>query len=167
MLSEKLRDELNKQLNREIYSAYLYMAMAAYCDAQSLQGFAAWLQAQAAEELGHAMKFYNYMSDRGAKVELEAVPKPPTEYESPLRVFEETLKHERFITDSINKLYDLALKENDYATQTFLHWFITEQVEEEKSVGQILDTLKLIGDKGQALIMLDRELGRRGQTQQQ
>ncbi len=166
MLSDKLKEELNKQLNREIYSAYLYMSMAAYSDANGLPGFSAWFQAQAAEELSHAMKFYNYMSDRGVRVVLEAVPKPTTDYESPTQVFEETLKHEQYITENINKLYELAVQENDYATQTFLHWFITEQVEEEKSVNQVLDTLRLIGDKGHGLVMLDRELGKRGQPTQ-
>jgi ferritin len=162
MLSEKLSRAINAQINHELYSGYLYLSMAAYFDGESLPGFAHWMRAQAAEEQEHALKFYDYVYERGGTVTLAAIDGPPTEFASPLAVFEQTLAHERKVTGLINDLYALAVEDKDYASQVFLQWFISEQVEEEDNATQIIDTLKRVGEKGQALVMLDRELGRRG-----
>ena len=161
MLSKAIEQKLNEQLNREIYSAYLYLAMAAYCDAQNLAGFAHWMRKQSEEEWGHAMKFYSFINDREGRVVLEGVPKPPEDYESPVKVFEAVLEHEQKISRAIHELYELAQKENDYATQGFLNWFVEEQVEEEKSAREILQALRMVGEKGQALFMVDRHLAQR------
>jgi ferritin len=136
--------------------------MAAYLDGQSLPGFAHWMRAQAAEEQAHALKFYRYLYERGNTVTLAPIDGPPTEFASPLDVFEQTLAHERKVTGLINDLYALAVEEDDYASQAFLQWFVSEQVEEEATATQIIDTLERVGETGQALVMLDRELGRRG-----
>ena len=162
MLSEKLSRAINAQINHELYSGYLYLSMAAYFDGESLPGFAHWMRAQAAEEQEHALKFYDYVYERGGTVTLAAIDGPPTEFASPLAVFEQTLAHERKVTGLINDLYALAVEDKDYASQVFLQWFISEQVEEEDNATQIIETLKRVGEKGQALVMLDRELGRRG-----
>mgnify|MGYP000381677497 CR=1 FL=1 len=162
MLSQKMQDALNEQIRYELGSAYLYLAMAAYCDSENLPGFAHWMRLQAKEELDHAMRFYKYVNERGGRVVLQALEGPPVEFESPQDVFAQTLAHEQFITGRINELYTLALAEKDYATQSFLTWFIDEQVEEEAHATGVLETLKMIGEKGQALIMLDRQLARRG-----
>ena len=145
-----------------LYSAYLYLSMSAYCEAANLPGFAHWMRVQAQEEVSHAMKFYDFICERGGRVVLQAIDQPPTEFQSPLHVFEQTLEHEQKVTVMIHDLYALAAQEKDYASQAFLQWFVTEQVEEEGSATQIVETLKMIGDKGQALVMLDRELGKRG-----
>jgi ferritin len=157
-----MQDAINEQVRDELYSAYLYLSMAAYFEATSLPGFAAWMRAQSQEEVTHAMKFFDFVNERGGRVELHAIEQPPVEFESPRDVFEATYEHEQKVTGLIHDLYKLALEENDYAAQVMLHWFIDEQVEEEDGVSQILDTLKRIGDKDQGLIMLDRELGQRG-----
>jgi ferritin len=162
MLSKAMQDAINEQIKNELYSAYLYLAMAADCEANSLPGFAHWLRVQSQEETEHAMKFFDFVNERGGRVVLHAIDQPPVEFESPAKIFEETLNHERKVTAMITRLYELALEEKDYPAQILLHWFIEEQVEEESSAAQILDTLKMVGDKGQALVMLDRELGRRG-----
>ena len=162
MLSEKLSHAINAQINHELYSAYLYLSMAAYFDGESLPGFAHWMRAQAAEEQEHALKFYDYVYERGGRVTLAAIDGPPTEFASPLAVFEQTLVHERKVTGLINDLYALAVEDKDYASQVFLQWFISEQVEEEDNATQIIETLKRVGEKGQPLFMLDRELGQRG-----
>lgn len=162
MLGKKMQDAMNEQIQHELGSAYIYLAMAAYCESENLPGFARWMELQAQEEMGHAMRFYKYINERGGRVVLQALEQPPTEFESPRDVFVQTLAHEQFITGRINDLYALALAEKDYASQSFLTWFIDEQVEEEASATAILETLKMIGDKGQALIMLDRQLARRG-----
>jgi ferritin len=162
MLSNRLQDAMNEQIKNELYSAYLYLSMSAYCDAANLPGFAHWMQMQAQEEQAHAMKFYEFIYERGGRVVLQAIDQPPVEFQSPLAVFEETLEHEQKVTAMIHDLYALAVEEKDYASQAFLQWFVTEQVEEEASATQILETLNMIGDKGHALLMLDRELGRRG-----
>jgi ferritin len=162
MLSEKLSHAINAQINHELYSGYLYLSMAAYFDGESLPGFAHWMRAQAAEEQAHALKFYRYVYERGGTVTLSAIDGPPTEFASSLAVFEQTLAHERKVTGLINDLYALAVEDKDYASQVFLQWFISEQVEEEDNATQIIETLKRVGEKGQALVMLDRELGRRG-----
>jgi ferritin len=162
MLSKAMQDAINEQIKNELYSAYLYLSMAAYFEATSLPGFAAWMRAQSQEEIAHAMKFFNFVNDRGGRVELQAIEQPPVEFESPRDVFEATYGHEQKVTALIHDLYELALDENDYAAQVMLHWFIDEQVEEENSVSQILETLERIGDADQGLVMLDRELGQRG-----
>jgi ferritin len=138
MLDEKMQDALNKQLNNEIYSAYLYMSMSAYSTFIGLKGFANWFMVQNQEEMTHATKIYDYINDQGGQVKLMAIPQPPTEFESPLDMFEKTLEHEKFITKCINGLVDLALKENDHATNIFLQWFITEQIEEEGNDNDII-----------------------------
>jgi ferritin len=162
MLSKVLQDAINEQIKNELYSAYLYLAMAAYSEANSLPGFAHWLRVQSDEEVAHAMKFFDFVNERGGRVVLHAIDQPPVEFESPVKIFEETLNHERKVTGMIHHLYELALKEKDYPAQVMLHWFIDEQVEEESNATQIVDTLEMIGDTGQALVMFDRELGKRG-----
>ena len=162
MLSKTLQDAMNEQIKNELYSAYLYLSMSAYCEASNLPGFAHWMRMQAQEEVTHAMKFYDFIYERGGRVVLQAIDQPPLEFQSPLDVFEQTLEHEQKVTALINDLYALAAREKDYASQVFLQWFVTEQVEEEDSATQIVETLKMVGDKGHALLMLDRELGGRG-----
>ncbi len=161
MLNNTIAEELNKQINREIYSAYLYMSMSAYSQHIGLKGFANWFMVQYNEEMEHAMKIYTYVNDQGAQVKLLAIDEPPAEFDSPLDMFEKTLKHEQFITKSINDLVDLAIEEKDHATEIFLQWFVTEQIEEEGNDNDIIGQLKLIGDNGNGLLMLDRELGSR------
>lgn len=162
MLSKAMQDAINEQINKELYSSYLYLSMAAYFESTGLPGFATWMRAQSQEELEHALKFFDYVNERGGRVELDAIEKPTVAWESPLAVFEATYEHEQMVTALINNLYKVALEENDYASQVMLHWFIDEQVEEEASVSQIVDSLERVGDKGQGLIMLDRALGARG-----
>ena len=162
MLSEAMQNAINEQIKDELYSAYLYLSMAAYFEATSLPGFASWMRMQSQEEVEHAMKFFDFINERGGRVELQAIEGPTVEFESPLAVFEATYEHEQKVTALIHNLYEVALEENDYAAQVMLHWFIEEQVEEETNASQIVATLERIGDKGQGLIMLDRELGRRG-----
>jgi len=162
MLSEKMQNALNDQLREELYSAYLYLSMSAYCETLSLPGFAQWMRVQYEEEMVHAFKFFDFVHDRNGRVTLQALDQPPAEFSGPLGMFEQTLAHEKHITRRISELYQLAMEEGDYPTQTFLQWFITEQVEEEKSVTDIIETLKIIGDgDGHALLMIDRELGAR------
>ena len=162
MLSKAMQDAINEQINKELYSSYLYLSMAAYFESTGLPGFATWMRGQSQEELEHALKFFDYVNERGGRVELDAIEKPTVAWESPLAVFEATYEHEQMVTALINNLYKVALEENDYASQVMLHWFIDEQVEEEASVSQIVDSLERVGDKGQGLIMLDRALGARG-----
>lgn len=161
MFSKAVHKALNEQIQHEFYSAYIYLSMSAYCDSINLAGCAHWLRLQAQEEVAHAMKFFGFINDRGGRVTLEALDQPPAEFQSPLTVFEQALEHERKVTASIHRLYDLAVRENDYPTQVLLHWFISEQVEEEKSAGDIVELLKLSGGEGPALILLDRQLGAR------
>ena len=162
MLNKTIQDAMNEQIKNELYSAYLYLSMSAYCEAANLSGFAHWMRVQAQEEVSHAMKFYEFIYGRGGRVVLQAINQPPVEFQSPLDVFEQTLGHEQKVTAMIHELYTLAVQEKDYASQAFLQWFVTEQVEEEDSATQIVETLKMIGDKRHALLMLDRELGGRG-----
>jgi len=162
MLNKKVQDAMNEQIKNELYSAYLYLSMSAYCEAANLPGFAHWMRMQAQEEVEHAMKFYQFIYERGGRVVLQAIDQPTIEFQSPLNVFEQTLAHEQKVTAMIHDLYALAVQEKDYASQAFLQWFVTEQVEEEANATQIVDTMKMIGDKSHALLMLDRELGRRG-----
>jgi ferritin len=162
MLSKVMQDGINEQIKNELYSAYLYLSMSAHFEAANLSGFAHWMRLQSQEEVEHAMKFFDFVNERGGRVVLQAIDQPPVEFGSSLDVFELTLEHERKVTALIHQLYELALEGNDYPTQVMLQWFIEEQVEEEASAEQIVETLKMIGEKTQALLMLDRELGRRG-----
>jgi len=161
MLSEKMQDALNEQLNAELYSSYLYLSMAAYCRSINLKGFGNWMRCQVQEELVHAMKFYTYIIDRGGKAIMKPIEGPPTQWASPAEAFEHTLKHEQKVTGLINKLVDLAISESDHATNSFLQWFVTEQVEEEASADEVLQKLKLAGDSPQGLFMIDTELAGR------
>jgi len=161
MLGNKLEKQINEQIKHELDSAYIYLSMAAQFEAENLPGFASWMKKQALEEQEHAMKFFDYVNERGGRVVLEAIDKPETEFGKPVEVFAEVLAHEQKVTGLINALYETALEEKDYASQSFLQWFIDEQVEEEDSASGILETLKMIGDKGHALIMFDRQLAQR------
>ena len=161
MISKEVTKLLNEQIMKELYSAYLYQSMAAYSAENSLKGFANWFQIQALEEIFHAEKFYNYIMDQGAKVELLAIDKPKSDFSSPTDLFEETLAHEKTVTASINNIVNQARKENDEATYIFLQWFVTEQVEEEAAPAEILGRLKLAGNQGGGLFMIDNELGQR------
>lgn len=161
MLSEKMKEALNKQLNAEFYSAYLYLSMSAYFESINLKGFANWMRVQAQEEITHAMKFFDYINERGGRVYLESIEKPPTEWDSPLHVFEETYKHEVNVTRMINDLVNLAIEEKDHATYNMLQWFVAEQVEEEASADEIRQQLKFIGEERRGVLMLDRELAQR------
>jgi len=162
MLNKTVERAINDQIRAELYSAYLYLSMAAYSAAANLPGFAHWMKEQSQEETEHAMKFFNYVNQRGGRVVLKALDQPPVEFGSPVDLFKKVLEHEQLVTGLINDLYELAVKENDYATQVLLHWFIEEQVEEEASAAQIVETLKMAGDKGNALIMVDKGLAKRG-----
>lgn len=161
MIKEKIKDAINKQINAEMYSAYLYLSMSTYFESINLKGFASWMKAQTQEEMVHAMKFYDYVNERGGKVLLTAIDAPPTQWDSTLAVFEYTYKHEQKVTGLINDLVDLAISEKDHATNNFLQWFVAEQVEEESSADEVVQKLKIAGDQGGGLFMLDRELGQR------
>jgi ferritin len=161
MIKKKMYDALNKQLNNELYSAYLYLSMSSFAGSIGLKGAANWFMVQYQEEMVHAMKFYNYINSQGEHVQLAAIASPPESFKSLLDMFQQTLKHEQFITSSINNLVDLALKEKDHASNIFLQWFVTEQIEEEENDRDIIGKLKLIGDNGQGLLMLDSELAAR------
>jgi len=162
MLNEQLEKKLNSQINAELFSSYLYYSMANYFESINLPGAAHWMRAQFGEEQEHAMKFYRYVYERGGQVTLKPIDGPPTEFGSLLNVFEQVLEHEQKVTGLINDLYALSLSENDYASQIFFQWFVSEQVEEEDNATQIIETLKMVGDKGQALFLLDRQLAQRG-----
>ena len=161
MLSEKMVNALNEQVNKEMFSAYLYLSMSAHSETIGLQGFSNWFYVQYQEETFHAMKIYRYLLEQGAQVELESIEKPQTTFDGPMDMFEATLKHEQFITKSINDLVDLAIGEKDHATHIFLQWYVTEQVEEEANDNEIIGKLKLAGDEGNGLFMIDKELGAR------
>lgn len=161
MISARLEKEINKQINAELYSAYLYLAMSAYFTSENLLGFANWMRVQALEEITHAMRFYDFLNDRGGRVELEAIEKPPKSWSSPLEAFEEAYKHEQLITSMINKIADVAREENDYATLEMLNWFHKEQVEEEANPDHIRRMLEMAKGHTGALIMIDRELAKR------
>ena len=161
MLSKAIQDAINDQINKELYSSYLYLAMSTYYAESNFSGFASWMKVQSTEEYGHAMKFYGYVIERNGHVELETIEKPSAKFKSPADVFKQVLEHEQKVTAMINKLYELAIKEKDYPTQIMLEWFITEQLEEEKSAGDILDQLKMVGDSPVSLIMMDRQLAAR------
>ena len=161
MLSEKMQTALNNQLDAELYSGYLYLSMNAYFKSINLDGFANWMYYQAQEELTHGMKLYDFINQRGGQVSLAHIEAPPTQWDSPLAVFEATLEHEQKVTGLINDLMEVAVAERDHATQIFLQWFVSEQVEEEESVGGVLEQLKLMGAAEGGLFMIDRELAKR------
>ncbi len=161
MLKKKILKALNEQINAEMYSSYLYLSMESYFQSVSLGGFAAWMRAQVQEELMHAMKFYDFVNERGGRVTLGAIGKPERDWESPLAAFQHILRHEQLVTSLINDLVDLAAREKDHATGIFLQWFVTEQVEEEATVGEIVNRLELIGNDSSGLFFLDAELGKR------
>ena len=161
MIDEKMREALNKQVNAEIYSAYLYLSMSAYFQSVNLSGFANWMRVQWQEELAHGLKFYDYVNERGGRVVLQAVEAPPSEWDSPLAVFEQVYEHEQKVTGMINKLVDLAVEKKDHATNNFLQWFVSEQVEEEASADEVLQKVKRVGDDPSGLFMIDQELGQR------
>jgi ferritin len=162
MLSKKMEDALNGQLNAEMFSAYLYLSMAACFESINMQGMAKWMTVQAKEEHGHAMKFYDFIVDRAGRVKLAAIAAPETEWASPLAAFEAAYGHEQKVTGLIGELVKLAKAEGDVATSIFLQWFVTEQVEEEKSTSEIVQKLKMVKDMAPALLMLDGILGQRG-----
>ncbi len=161
MISDNLTKKVNEQIKEELESAYLYLAMSAYCESKNFSGFAHWLKEQAKKEQGHALKLYGHLLERGGLVELKAISAPPKEFGSPRELFEQVLVHEQKITALIRTLYEVAKEEKDYPLEMFLQWFINEQVEEEASATKIVETLKMIDNKAQGLIMLDRELARR------
>ncbi|MGE4544530.1 MAG: ferritin [Pedobacter sp.] len=165
MLSQNLQDAMNEQMKNEFFSAYLYKAMAAYFEAEDLPGFAHWMRMQALEELCHGEKFFNYLCEAGARAVMLAIDAPQADYESPLEVFDYSLKHEQFVSDRINQLMTLAKQESNHATEIFLQWFVTEQIEEEASFGLELRKLKRLAGDGRGLLMLDQELGQRTFTQ--
>jgi ferritin len=160
-MKKKMEKALNKQVNAEMYSSYLYLSMESYFQSISLTGCAKWMRSQVQEEMFHGMKIYDYVHERGGRAEFEAIAKPQTQWDSPLDAFEHILAHEEGVTELINNLIDVALDVRDHATKAFLDWFITEQVEEEATVGGIVDRLRLIGDDSSGLFMLDSELSKR------
>ena len=160
-LSDTMLEALNDQINAELYSAYLYFAMAAYAQDKKLPGISSWLFKQGTEELGHAKKFYDYIHERGGRVTLKAIEEPPREWKDVRTVFEEGLKHEAYITSRINKLVELATDEKDHATLNFLQWFVDEQVEEESSFEAIVDKFDLLEKHPGGLYLIDRELSQR------
>lgn len=164
MINKTMQDALNAQINAEQYSAQLYLAMSAHCEAKSFKGFAHWLRVQAGEENEHAMKLIAFLLDRGGKLELPSIAAPPREFGGIIQVFEQILEHERGNTAKINALFELARRDKDYASEIALQWYVSEQVEEEANVGQIVDHLRAIGDQGGAIWYLDSKMGKRGQS---
>ena len=163
MISIQITQAINEQINKELFSAYLYKSMAVYAAAESLNGTAKWMTIQESEERNHAQKFMDYLLDQGEHVVLGAIAQPETKFAGLKDIFEKSLAHEKVITASIKSLADLAAKESDYATGILLQWFITEQIEEEKNASEVLAKLKMIGSSTGGLYMLDRELGKRSE----
>jgi ferritin len=161
MLSEKMQAALNQQINAELHSAYIYLSMSAYFEDKNLRGFANWMRVQAQEEMGHAMKFYNFVIDRRGRVLLNPIAAVPTDWEVPLAVFQNAFEHEKKVSGMINDLVNLAIEERDHAANSFLKWFVDEQVEEEASADAVVQQLKMIGDSSAALFLLDREMAGR------
>ena len=161
MLSQEIQDAINDQIHHEFHSAYLYLSMSAYMEAANFKGFAHWMRVQSTEEVNHAMKLFDYVNDRNGRVTLKALEQPPSNFKSVQDTFEQAYEHEKKVTRMIHNLYELATRENDYATQVALQWFITEQVEEEDTAMTVVDRLKIAGTDGTALLFLDRELGSR------
>ena len=160
-MNQKVLDALNEQIRHEFYSSHVYLSVAAYADNAGLPGFANWFRVQAAEEHEHALKIYDFILDRGAKVRLHPIDAPPTDFGSPVQIAEKALEHEQRVTGLIHSLYDLAVKEGDQPAQVMLQWFVTEQVEEEKNATLLVDQLRMVGDNRAALLMLDMEMGKR------
>lgn len=158
MLKPRVLKVINEQINAEIWSAYMYLSMSSYFAAEGLNGFANWMKIQWQEELTHGLKFFDYLLERGEQPILKPITEVPAKWDSPLHAMEETLKHEQLVTSLINNIMDIAIEEKDHATKSELQWFIDEQVEEESSVQEIIDSLKLIGDKGHGIFMLDKDL---------
>jgi ferritin len=161
MISEKLQKALNDQIKHELYSAYLYLSMSSHFSSANLPGFAHWMLLQSDEEREHAMKFYDYLLDRGCPVTLQGIDQPPAEFGKPLDIFKQSLQHEQKVTALINNLYSQALQDNDFPTQIMLQWFVSEQVEEEKNATEIVELLKMVGDHPASLLMIDRKMGER------
>lgn len=161
MVTKQMEKALNEQINKEFYSAYLYLSMSAYCNKLGMPGCEHWFRMQYDEEVIHMTKMFDYLMQHGGEARLMKIDEPPAEFNSILGAFEASLKHEQFVTKSINELLDVAVAEKDHATQVFLQWFITEQVEEEANVKEIVDRLKMIGENGAALMMIDDKLGLR------
>jgi ferritin len=162
MLSQNIQDALNDQIQAELSSSYIYLAMAADFEDKNWPGFAAWMRVQSQEETGHAMRLFEYLIKRDGRVRLKAVEAPPAEYESPLAAFQKAYEHEQYITGRINSLFALARESKDPATEALMQWFVNEQVEEEATALQVVEMLKRIGASGSGLVMLDRQLGKRG-----
>jgi ferritin len=163
MIGKAMQDAINEQINKELYSSYLYLSMAAYYENKNLQGFAKWMRMQESEERVHAMKFYDFLVDRGGQVLLKPIAAPENDWKSSLELFRQVAAHEASVTASINNLFELAVKEKDYPAQVLLQWFITEQVEEEKNAAEIVSQLELVEARGTAVLMLDHRLGKRGE----
>lgn len=161
MLSKPLSDLLNAQINHELYSSYLYLAMSAYCESNNYPGFAKWMHVQSSEETKHAMKIYSHVHELGGTVTLLKIEQPPADFKSPSILFQQALEHERKISGLITSLYEAAIKEKSYPTQIMLEWFITEQVEEEKTAADIVAQFKMVGDTPVSIMMMDRQLGLR------
>jgi ferritin len=162
MIGQKVEGALNEQMKKEVYSSYLYLAMASHFESVNLRGLARWMRVQSQEEYGHGMKLFDYLVERGGKVVLQQIDAPQMKWDSPRKVFEDAYQHEQKVTRSIGDLVELSKAENDHATQVFLQWFVNEQVEEEATASEIVQKLQLIGNEGAALFMLDGELGKRG-----
>jgi ferritin len=160
-IGKKMEKALNEQVNAELYSAYLYLSMEAYFRSVNLPGFANWMRVQTQEEVSHAMKIYNFIDERGGRVLMKAIEGPETEWDNPLAVAEAVYEHEQKVTGLVNNLVDLAISEKDHATNGFLQWFVTEQVEEEASADEIVQKLTMMQDAPGGLFMLDREMGQR------
>ena len=160
-MNEQIQAAINKQVGLELYSAYAYLAMSAHFAEQDLDGFSHWMRLQAQEELAHAMRFYDYVLERGGQVRLPAVDAPPTDLGTPLEVFEAALAQEKHVTAEIHAIYDLAREKKDYATEVHLQWFVTEQVEEENAAGLAIEQLKRAGNETSAVLMLDHHFGQR------
>jgi len=161
MLSKKMEKAINEQINAELFSAYLYLSMSAYFESEGYEGMANWMRIQYQEEEVHAFRFFDYVNERGGRVVLKAIDAPAATWKSAEHVFSETLKHEQKVSGLINKLVKLARAEDDYATESFLRWYVDEQVEEEATAEGILQKVKMVGKTGNALYMLDKELGQR------
>lgn len=164
-MNDDVRKAINEQINRELYAGYLYLAMAAHFEAEALEGFAHWMRLQSQEEQGHAMRLFDYVLERGARVELAAIEAPPAKFGSPLSIAEQALEHERTVSEQINHLYVLAAERGDFATQVHLQWFLTEQVEEESSGEMMVERLRMAGDDRAALLIIDREVAARSSAE--
>ncbi|MFC1661450.1 ferritin [Gemmatimonadota bacterium] len=160
-MNDRIEAAFNEQINEELFSSYVYLAMAAHFEAMNLEGFTNWMKQQAREEVEHAMRLFDHVNRRGGRVVLKAIGEPPSDFGTPLEAFQKALAHEQHITGCIHKLYEVAQEEKDYPAQTELQWFIAEQVEEEENTGRVVELLKMAGNNKGALLILDRELAQR------